>query len=42
MKALNWVVFVAAVPFIALGVGLYCGFLALRQGIECAAEMLDE
>jgi hypothetical protein len=42
MRALNWIIFVSLVPFIAVGVGLYCGWLALLQGIECAAEMLDE
>ena len=42
MKYLNWLLFVCWVPFLALGIGLYCTWLALLQGIECAGELLDE
>jgi hypothetical protein len=42
MNVIRWLLFVSFVPFIAVGVGLYCTWLALIQGIEWAAEMLDE
>jgi hypothetical protein len=42
MKAIRWLLFISMVPFVAAGIGLWCAFISLRQGIECAAEMLDE
>jgi hypothetical protein len=34
--------FCCLVPFIAAGIALWCFVISLKQGIECAAEMLDE
>jgi hypothetical protein len=42
MKLIRRLLFIGMVPFIAAGIGLWCAFISLKQGIECAAEMLDE
>jgi hypothetical protein len=42
MRVLRWLIFVCVVPLVALGIGLWCAFISLKQGIECAGEMLDD